>query len=179
MEERDRKALLTTARSAIEARLGLRPEARLEGPTETGLGAFVTLRRRGELRGCRGILHSPVPLRETVAEAAVLSAFDDPRFPPVTRAEWPEIDVEVSVLYGVREVRDPAEIELGVDGVLLEYGGRRGFLLPQVADELGRDRQRFLDALAMKAGLPPGAWKLPQARLLAFPVEHFGEADPT
>lgn len=175
MDANDRRALLDTARGAIEVRLGLRSDFEPMGPEQRGLGAFVTLRRGGQLRGCRGLLHSPRPLRETVAEAAVLSAFDDPRFPPVRREEWPEVDVEISVLHGMRPVVDLEEIAVGVDGVLLECDGRRGFLLPQVADELGGDLRRFLDALERKAGLPPGAARLPKARLYAFPVEHFGE----
>ncbi|HYX21231.1 MAG TPA: AMMECR1 domain-containing protein, partial [Thermoanaerobaculia bacterium] len=74
-----------------------------------------------------------------------------------------------------RPVSSPEEIEIGRDGLILELGGRRGLLLPQVATEWGFGRERFLDEVSVKAGLPPSAWRRPDAKLFAFRAEVFSE----
>lgn len=178
-DDTTRCALLDCARAAIAAELGDGPPPDTAALVRAGigarLGAFVTVRRGEVLRGCRGILETGDPLPETVAQLACLSAFADPRFPPFTREELPDLHLDISVLHARRRIEGPEEIELGTDGLLLTARGYRGFLLPQVADEHGLDAEGFLDALCNKAGLPPGAWHWPDAVVEAFAVEHFDD----
>jgi len=107
---------------------------------------------------------------------AVLSALDDPRFPPVTVEELPHLEYEISVLSPPRPVADPKEIVIGRDGLFILAGGRTGLLLPQVPVEQGWDREAFLRAICLKAGLPEDAWRWPEARLFRFEAEVFGES---
>ena len=72
-------------------------------------------------------------------------------------------------------VAAPEEIEIGRHGLILEVGARRGLLLPQVATEWGFDAERFLDEVSRKAGLSPGAWRRPEAKLWTFQAEVFSE----
>jgi AmmeMemoRadiSam system protein A len=143
---------------------------------ERSSGAFVTLKRRGELRGCIGYIEAHKPLWETVADCTVAAASDDPRFPSVAPAELAEIHIEVSVLSPLRDVADTAEIEVGRDGLLVSTGFRRGLLLPQVATEYGWTREQFLAHTCRKAGLPDDAWRK-GARIQAFFADVFGEAE--
>ena len=133
----DRQRLLAVARRALEARAGgQRPPAMEQGGVlDEPLGAFVTIRRHGELRGCLGRIAPDAPLAETVADLGGSVSDSDPRFNPVAPAELDDIDVEISVLTPEREVHSVAEIEPGRHGVIVEQGYRRGLLLPQVATE--------------------------------------------
>jgi len=175
----DRQALLAIARDAIVARLArraCRPPA-AAGVLAEPRGAFVTLRRRdGELRGCIGRMVSEDPLAETVAEMAAAAATEDGRFEPVTAAELPSLVVEISVLGPMRPIR-PEDVEVGVHGLMLSCGPRRGVLLPQVPVEHAWDRETFLDHLCRKAGVPGGAWRRPDCELLAFTATVLGEDD--
>ena len=177
LTKEEKKELLHIARSSIEARLrGVpEPEFNVNSP---GLlaerGAFVTLRRNGRLRGCIGVFSSQKPLYRTVAEMAAAAAFEDPRFPPLSPGELDAIDIEISALSPLREIKDPREIEIGRHGVYIIKGAHRGVLLPQVAAEEGFDRETFLDHTCLKAGLEPGCWK-EGARILVFEAEIFSE----
>jgi len=122
-------------------------------------GVFVTLKVGGELRGCIGNIMSDHPLPDTVADMAVKSASVDPRFPPIGPAELGRLDVDISVLGPLIEVKDKKEIRIGRDGLVIEMGGRHGLLLPQVATEHGLNVEEFLAQTCIKAGLPPDAWK--------------------
>jgi AmmeMemoRadiSam system protein A len=174
-----RQALLALARHAIEARLGAAAKApEAGGPEwERPCGAFVTLRRRsdGELRGCVGYVEPRFPLRESVTRAAVAAALEDGRFDGVTLAELPSLSIEISVLGRTRPIR-PDHIVVGTHGLILRCAGRGGLLLPQVATEHGWDREQFLEQTCRKAALPSGSWTRPDAELLAFTAEVFGEA---
>lgn len=110
-----------------------------------------------------------------VSEFALRAAFEDPRFTPLEEGELPACTLEISVLGAPRRIEAPEEIEIGRDGLILEVGGRRGLLLPQVATEWGLDRERFLGELSAKAGLPPDAWRRPDAQVWAFQAEVFSE----
>ncbi len=136
--------------------------------------AFVTLKKKGRLRGCIGYTEAVAPLFKVVQECAVAAATEDPRFPPVTPAELPSIDLEISVLTPLVPIRAD-EVEVGRHGLMVSHLGRRGLLLPQVPVELGWDRETFLDQTCVKAGLPPDAWRR-GATLEAFTAEVFGEA---
>jgi AmmeMemoRadiSam system protein A len=135
----------------------------------------VTLRKRGELRGCIGTLAPHGDLSRGIAEYALRAALEDPRFPPLLADELPLCDIEISVLTPPESILGPEEIEIGQDGLILESRGRRGLLLPQVATEWGFDAERFLAEVARKAGLPPEAWRETGARLWAFRAEVFSE----
>ncbi|HNR31559.1 MAG TPA: AmmeMemoRadiSam system protein A, partial [Candidatus Hydrogenedentes bacterium] len=147
-------------------------------------GAFVTLRRSHDLRGCIGYTQGIEPLAATVRDNTVNAAARDPRFPPVTPEELPEIVIEVSALCPGEEpgspfipVRDVREIVVGRDGLYLEHAGPRGggLLLPQVPVEQGWGLEEYLDGICRKAGAPPRAWETPGARLYRFSAHVFGE----
>jgi len=108
-----------------------------------------------------------------VAETARAAAFDDNRFPPVTEAEAPHLEIELSILSPAKPIR-PEEVEVGRHGLLISYHGRRGLLLPQVPVEHQWDRLTFLEQTCRKAGLPLDAWQK-GATLDAFTAEVFGE----
>lgn len=176
LTEGERKELLAIARRAAVSwvRKGKVPQ---ETPPPGNLvapgAAFVTLTRKGRLRGCIGYTEASVSLFKTVQECAVAAATEDPRFPPVGTAEVDAIRIEISVLTPLAPVR-PAEVEVGIHGLLVRKGGRRGLLLPQVAVEHGWDREAFLSAACEKAGLPRDAWRS-GAELYSFTAEVFGE----
>lgn len=176
----EKDVLLALARGSIAAALagGTPPEAALRSDAlDAECGAFVTLHRRGELRGCIGYVRAVKPLRQAVAEMAVQAALHDPRFPPVSARELPEIDIEISVLSPLEEVADVSQIEVGKHGLVIQEGARSGLLLPQVATEYGWDREAFLDHTCLKAGLPAGSWKRQGVVVLRFTAEIFGEKD--
>ena len=175
----DQQRLLALARQALEARVGQRPAPVLErrGVLDEARGAFVTIRRHGELRGCLGRIAADAPLADTVADLGASVSDSDPRFNPGAPAELEEIDVEISVLTPEREVHSVSEIEPGRHGLIVKKGSRSGLLLPQVATEQGWDAETFVSQTCRKAGLPPDAWKR-GARLFVFEAEVFGENDP-
>jgi AmmeMemoRadiSam system protein A len=174
-----RRELLALARRSIEAFFGGEPEPRLASDRAELFGRpralFVTLRRRGALRGCIGTLTPDGDIARTVPRFARRAAFEDPRFPALTPEELPECEIEISVLTPPEPVPDPEEIRVGRDGLILEAGGRSGLLLPQVATEWGFDRETFLCEVARKAGLPPDAWRRPDTKLWRFQAEVFSE----
>jgi len=174
--EEDRRTLLGIAREAVEHAVQGKPlpELRVSSPALWLPGAcFVTLTKGGHLRGCRGEIWPRSDLAHAVQRVAVLSALDDPRFPPVTVEELPHLEYEISVLSPLRPVERIEEITIGRDGLFILAGGRTGLLLPQVPVEQGWDRETFLRALCLKAGLPEDAWQWPDTRLLRFEAEVF------
>ena len=139
--------------------------------------AFVTITRKGQLRGCIGYVEPVRPLAEAVAQCAASAAVADPRFPSVTPAELPHLRIEVSVLSRLQKIADPNEIQVGTHGIFISQLGRHGLLLPQVATEFGWDRDTFLQHTCLKAGLPPDAWKR-GAKIQVFTVDHFTDGLP-
>lgn len=140
-------------------------------------GAFVTLRKEGELRGCIGHMVSDAPIYRTIQEMAIAAATQDPRFPPVRLSEMEQITVEISLLSPLERVTDTNKIVVGKHGLLIRRGWYQGVLLPQVAPEQGWDRQQFLEGVCYKAGLPRNAWQDPATELYWFTAEVFGEEE--
>lgn len=175
--QEERRQLLNLAREAIQAALDERV-LDLTPPSEhmaEHRGAFTTLHIDNELRGCVGHIFAQNALYRTVAETATAAAFEDPRFSPITRAEAPFLQFEISVLSPLQEI-DPEDVEIGKHGLLITYGSRRGLLLPQVATEHGWDRETFLRQTCVKAGLPQDAWEH-GAKVEAFSAEIFSDSD--
>jgi AmmeMemoRadiSam system protein A len=138
-------------------------------------GAFTTLYFQGLLRGCVGYVFPVTSLYRTVAETARAAAFEDTRFSPVTLAEASELEVSLSILSLLKAIR-PEEVEIGLHGLVIVQGGRRGLLLPQVPVEHQWDRVTFLEQTCRKAGLPLDAWQK-GATLEAFTAEVFGDRE--
>ena len=138
-------------------------------------GVFVTLRRGERLRGCIGSIAGVSPIVTAVVENTVKSATEDPRFEPVTAEEAAALRIEISILTPLEQLHDLGQIRLGVDGLVLQRGGRSGVFLPQVATEQGYNLEQFLNQLCLKAGLPPGAHAEPDAVLHRFQVQKFEE----
>jgi AmmeMemoRadiSam system protein A len=175
----DRAALLAVARDAIHARV--RGHALKPAPPSGALArcapAFVTLHRKGALRGCIGHLQADLPLTRVVAQCAAAAAAEDPRFSPVTPAEAAELEIELSILGPLEPVETIDEIIVGRHGLVVEREWRRGLLLPQVATEWRWDAKAFVEQTCQKAGLPRDAWPSGGARLWRFEAEVFGEDD--
>ena len=174
----DRCALLDLARRAISKAvierqiLDIPPySAALGHPA----GAFVTLHRDSELRGCVGQVESRGPLAETVARAAISAALNDSRFPEVQADELNRLDIEISVL-SIPEPISPGAIVTGVHGLLVVKDEKRGLLLPQVASERKWSAQQFLEEACVKAALAPDAWREASTHILAFTAEVFSDA---
>jgi len=136
-------------------------------------GAFVTLRKHGELRGCIGRIIADKPLNETVEEMSEAAAFHDPRFRPVTQDELRVLQIEISVLTPFKKITNTNEIRVGVHGLYVRKGGQSGLLLPQVATEFGWDRDTFLENLCRKASLPKDAWKDKDTDIFVFSADIF------
>jgi len=169
----DRKRLLVIARNAIAEGLGLTPGQRLISPAGSG-GVFVTLKLDDSLRGCIGRLHSSAPIGTTVAQMAKAAAFEDPRFPLLTREEFNRLEIEISRLSEFFSIT-AEEVVVGLHGLMLSLGARSGLLLPQVPGEQDWDRNAYLSGLCNKAGLADRSWENPKARLEAFTAEVFNE----
>jgi len=173
--------LLGIARNSISAQLGLTGRQAL--PDEAWLrdkgACFVTLHKQGALRGCIGSLLAHRPLGEDVAANALSAAFHDPRFDPLTRDEFANIDIEVSMLSKPEAIFPTDEAALmsmlrpGVDGLILEYGPHRSTFLPQVWEQLP-DPALFLAHLKEKGGLPADFWH-PDMRVSRYSVQAYSE----
>ena len=180
LTDSDKSLLLSLARKSIETYLGgneidlsvIKGSEALNQP----LGAFVTLRKKGELRGCIGTFYPSGPLYQVVAQMARQAAFSDYRFQPVTNGELNALDIEISVLTPMKRIYDPKEVAVGRDGLYIKRGISAGVLLPQVPVEQGWERIEFLDHTCLKAGLPTGAWKDKNTELYVFQAEIFGES---
>jgi AmmeMemoRadiSam system protein A len=176
----EQKELLGIARRAVEQSAqgrSLPTESSQSEGLEFERGAFVTLHKSGRLRGCIGNFSAEGPLLNTVQTMALAAAKQDPRFPPVSPSEVPELELEISVLSPLKKIEDVGEIQVGVHGIYIISPRGRGVLLPQVATEYGWDRDTFLDQTCVKAGLNPGCWQDPRTEILIFSAQIFSEKD--
>jgi AmmeMemoRadiSam system protein A len=171
----ERGVLLAVAHDAIVSTMENR-KISLEAPSShlaEPRGVFTTIHLDGALRGCVGFVSAVMPLYRNVVDTARSAAFEDSRFPPVTREEAPKLAVELSVLSPLKPIA-AEEIEIGRHGLLITKAGQRGLLLPQVPGEHGWDRIAFLEHTCRKAGLPSDAWKN-GAGIEAFTAEIFSD----
>lgn len=183
----EKRALLLLARWSIGRELGISIPKNFfaessafvkEHPgLQQKMGAFVTLRKRGELRGCIGNMIGRAPLHETIVSMACSSAFHDPRFPPLKKEEFSEVVLEISVLSPLVKIDSAEELEPGKHGLYITRGSYSGVLLPQVATEQGWNREEFVLHTCRKAGLPPEALYKADTRLEIFTAQIFCEED--
>ena len=174
------RTLLSLARNAIENELGGKPASTAVAPWLAQAGAtFVTLTKDGALRGCIGSLEPRRSLGEDVAQNALGAAFRDPRFAPMSAAEWPQCSVEVSLLSTPKPLRFAdeadllAQIRAGEDGLILDADGKRGTFLPQVWEDIA-DKRQFLAHLMKKTGLPADT-RLTRCKLFRYRVTKWKE----
>lgn len=179
-----KKELLEIAKRSVEHSVrtgyGLKEVKIQDKRLERKEGVFVTLRKKGELRGCIGnIGPSRSPLWENVREMAAAAALKDTRFLPVSTQELDELKYEISVLSKPRPINDWREVKPGRDGVILEKGLRKGVFLPQVAEENSWDKEQLLSNLCShKAGLPLDCYKNdPDVKIKTFTAQVFSEDD--
>ena len=184
----ERYFLLALAREIIAAKLEKREPLypKRPGAQDSVLtkpcGAFVTLhikdsRGNQQLRGCIGRMAAATALEKTVQTMAQEAAFGDPRFPPLSKEEFPHVSIEISALSPLEPCPDPRSVKVGVHGVYLVHRGRAGVLLPQVPVEQGWNQDEYLDYINRKAGLPPGSWDEPSAERYVFTATVFGEEE--
>ena len=176
LTEEEKRTLHQIAKTVIEnkAKGKAVPDFKIESTTlKENRGAFVTIQKRGQLRGCIGYIEGHGPLYKTIEEMAEAAAFRDPRFSPVKEKELPELDIEISVLTPLKKITNVNEIEVGKHGIYIKKGWFSGLLLPQVATEYGWDRQTFLEHTCQKAGLPSNAWKEKDTEIYIFSADIF------
>ncbi|MCX5808438.1 MAG: AmmeMemoRadiSam system protein B [Proteobacteria bacterium] len=138
-------------------------------------GVFVTLTKNHDLRGCIGYIVPVAPLYKAVIEMTVSASTRDPRFPPVSKGELKDINIEISALTPLKLISDPADIEVGKHGLYITKGNYSGLLLPQVATEHKWNREEFLRQTCIKAGLPQNAWKDKGTSIYTFMAQIFSE----
>ena len=178
LTKQEKELLLKMARKSIESGFtgGEIPRFKIESSTlKKKMGAFVTLKKQGRLRGCIGLIEGRKPLYETVEEMAQAAAFKDPRFRSVKKDELEGLDIEISALTPLRQIENVGEIETGRHGIYIVKGFHSGLLLPQVATEYSWDRDTFLRETCAKADLPQDAWKDKDTKIFIFSASVFGE----
>ncbi len=172
--EDDKKLLHKIVREAIEAKFA---ETDYIPPSNERLdmkrGVFVTLKVRGELQGCIGLIKAREPLAHAVAEMAVAAAFEDPRFDPLVESQMKYLEVSISVLSHLERVHDFNEIKVGRDGLMIKLDMHSGLLLPQVATENGWNAIEFLQQTCLKAGLPKNSYNDKNAEIYRFSADVF------
>jgi AmmeMemoRadiSam system protein A len=170
------KEVLDWCREILRAALNGEPEP--PGPEIPGNGGvFVTLKDSHGLRGCIGRFSWEQPIKDTIAEITRAAAFEDYRFPPLTRPELDGLELTVSVLTPPEPAGNLEKLVIGRDGLFLLHPQGRGVLLPVVAEEHGWGPKEFAEHTARKAGLPAQAYRDPGARLLVFRAPAFSTSD--
>ncbi len=162
----DGEKLVALAKEAVFLSFdGKKPDLANYSKYGTPQGVFVTLHKKGKLRGCVGFISPVYPLNVAIVKAAKAAAFEDTRFLPLEKKELKDVEFEISVLTPPIKivVKKPEEyikkINLGKDGLIVKTSFTQGLLLPQVAHECGFDELEFLEATCEKAGLSRSAWK--------------------
>jgi len=183
LNEAEKEELLKIARNTIHAYLndGRIPEVNPDSIPETlrnKAGAFVSLKKSGNLRGCIGHFEPDYPLYKIVQKMAVASATQDYRFERVSPNEMNQIDIEISVLTPMQKVSDVNKIRLGTDGIYICKGSRSGTFLPQVATDTGWNLEEFLGHCSRdKAGIGWDGWKDTDTEIFVYQALIFGETE--
>ncbi len=180
--DKQKDYLLNLARRSISYYLKTGEMISIEPPEDKilkkELAVFVTLNKKGQLRGCIGQMVAQEALYKAVIDMSVSAATHDYRFPPVKPEELDDINIEISILTPLEPVSSWEDIVLGRDGVYIRKGYRSGVFLPQVADETGWTKEEFLSQLCyQKAGLPPDCYKDPDIEIHTFRVVKFHEKE--
>lgn len=176
--EKQGREFIELARKAIESEFS---KEKIRIPDKLGFrqarGVFVTLTKDRELRGCVGFPNAGYALGDALVRAAKSAAFSDLRFSPLSREELKNIKIEISILTEPSEIKGDVakEFDLGKEGLICEYLGYSGLLLPQVAVEHKMDKIEFLEAVCEKAGLPKDFWKNNNIKFFKFQVQIFKE----
>jgi uncharacterized protein (TIGR00296 family) len=190
MSETYGEKLVKLARKAVEKYLN--ESVVINADNSYGLtqkaGVFVTLNYLSNdkeyLRGCVGFPLAEKTLHQSVIEAAIAAATQDPRFEPINKKDIENIIFEVSVLSPPEkiEVQNPKDyknhIKIGRDGLILKCKYGSGLLLPQVPVELNWDINEYLANICYKAGAPPDAWLMPESQLYKFGAVIYKEFEP-
>lgn len=188
LDKRQGTMIVKKARATLAEHLGLKSEEIVleDDLFEENRGIFVTLSTypAHDLRGCIGFVQGLKPLKEAVREASIHAGLHDSRFDPVSADQLDKIIFEVSVLTPPKEIKsmDPDDllekIKIGRDGLIIEYGGSLGLLLPQVPIEWNWSKTEFLEGLCNKAGLPRDMWRSRNITLKRFNAQIFCEDIP-
>ncbi len=170
LTEEEQCILGSIAVSAIDDALADRdlvppPADEIPASLQAHLGCFVTLNLNRQLRGCIGLIQADSPLYENVWRMALMAAFRDTRFAPLSSGEWRATDVTINVLGPLSPCPDVKQIVIGRHGLVLRYNGHTGVFLPSVPVEQNWNLPQYLSHLCGKAGLPDGAWTYPGAQL--------------
>ena len=177
----DKKELLKIARNTIVQYVSEKKKPVIDAnemPENLKLhaGAFVTLKKNDDLRGCIGRFSSEEPLYQLVQEMAIASATEDTRFLPVKSQEIDHLEIEISVLSPMKKITSPNEIILGKHGIYIKKGYSSGTFLPQVATETGWSKEEFLGHCSRdKAGIGWDGWKT--AELYVYEATVFSEKE--
>jgi uncharacterized protein (TIGR00296 family) len=185
--QEEEEFLLKLARNAINTYIDekkiISPPNNTPDSLKANMGAFVTLNKNNQLRGCIGYSEPIKPLVNAVIDVAISAATSDPRFPPLKSSEIEEIHLEISVLTKPElvEVENPQEylkkIKVGVDGLIVEKGVYKGLLLPQVPVEWNWEEEEFLCQTCIKAGLSADCWYDKDTKIFSFHALIFHEKD--
>ncbi|MEW6443412.1 MAG: AmmeMemoRadiSam system protein B [bacterium] len=178
----EKETLLRLARDTLESyvRSGRTPDPlaapyRITDNLKQKRGAFVTLKKGGELRGCIGYIQPIEPVYAAVQENTINAAARDSRFPPVEKEELASLRIEISVLSQPKRIASYEDIALGTHGIILKKGLHQSVFLPQVAPEQGWDLPETLRNLSLKAGLPADAWRHRETTFSIFTAEILDE----
>lgn len=188
LSDQDGETIVKTSRAAVIEYLKTGKKINLHEDFKSKFsynsGIFVTLNKKENLRGCIGF---PTPVRklyQSLVDASIASATEDPRFPPVKFDELDEISFEVTVLTTPKEVKVtnpheyPNKIKVGRDGLIVKWEFGSGLLLPQVPVEYGWNEEEFLNHTCEKAGAPFDCWKNKSTTILQFEGIVFRETEP-
>jgi len=143
---------------------------------QTNYGAFVTLFKQDELRGCVGTCTPSRSLRDTVVEMTEAAATRDSRVKPVRANELERIHIDISILSQLATSTEPLSLVVGRHGLHIAHGRKRAVLLPQVAVEREWDMLTFLEQTSIKADLPKDAWSWPNTVVSSFTALIIAEA---
>ena len=179
LNQKEKEILLKIARNTLKNHFQNTPyiyEGEITENLNKNLGAFVTLKINGNLKGCIGYIETDEPLYKTISSLAKESAFNDSRFNKLIAEELPQIKIEISVLTEPKKINSVEKIELGRHGVIVEQGHKKGLFLPQVATENNWDLETFMDYLCEnKAGIPKEDWKAGKVDIYTFEAIVFSE----